>query len=115
MRLSLKRLGPVIAVTAAAGVLIPAAGASAAPAPLPVPNLAGLSLPAAGLPALPAAGLPALPAFHLPAAGFTPSLGFQGPQVAIGPTVIGSVFNGGTSVVVANEPPVNSGNVIGSP
>jgi hypothetical protein len=107
MRLSLKRLVPVIAVTAAAGVLIPAAGASAAPAPLPVPNLAGLSLPAAGL--------PALPAFHLPAAGFTPSLGFQGPQVAIGPTVIGSVFNGGTSVVVANEPPVNSGNVIGSP
>jgi hypothetical protein len=111
MRLSLKRLAPVIAVTAAAGVLIPAAGASAAPGPLPVPSLAGLSLPAAGLPALPAAGLPA---FRLPA-GFTPSLGFQGPQVAIGPTVIGSVFNGGTSVVVANEPPVNSGNVIGSP
>jgi hypothetical protein len=107
MRFSPKRLAPVIAVTsvAAAGVLIPAAGASAATAPFAIPSL----------PALPtaAAGLPALPAF--PAAGFAPALTFQGPQVAIGPTVIGSVFNGGTSVVVANDPPVNSGNVIGSP
>ena len=109
MRFSLKRLAPVIAVTsvAAAGVLIPAAGASAATAAFAIP-----SLPA--LPALPAAGLPALPAFPA-AAGFAPALTFQGPQVAIGPTVIGSVFNGGTSVVVANDPPVNSGNVIGSP
>ena len=109
MRFNLKRLAPVAALTAAA-VLVPAAGASAAPAALPVPSLPAFSLPTTGLPAL-----PALPAFTLPAGGFAPALTFQGPQVAIGPTVIGSVFNGGTSVVVANEPPVNSGNVIGSP
>jgi hypothetical protein len=74
------------------------------------------------LPALPTlplpTTLPALPA--LPATGvlpaFTPAgLAFFGPQVAIGPTVIGSVFNGGTAVVVSNDPPVNSGNVIASP
>jgi hypothetical protein len=109
MSFSLKRLAPVTALTAAA-VLVPAAGASAASAALPIPSLPAFSLPAAGLPAL-----PALPAFALPAGGFAPALTFQGPQVAIGPTVIGSVFNGGTSVVVANDPPVNSGNVIGSP
>ena len=106
MRFSLKRLAPVTALTAAA-VLVPAAGASAAPAALPVPSLPAF--------AWPPAGLPTLPAFSLPAGGFAPSLGFQGPRVAIGPTVIGSVFNGGTSVVVANQPPVASGNVIGSP
>jgi len=106
MRFSLKRLAPVAALAAAA-VLVPAAGASAAPTALPVPSLPAFSWPATGL--------PALPAFTLPAGGFVPSLGFQGPQMAIGPTVVGSVFNGGTSVVVANEPPVNSGNVIGSP
>jgi hypothetical protein len=102
MRFSLKRLAPVTAVTAAvaAGVLIPAAGASAAPAALPVPGLPALSWPAAGL-----------PAFTFPATGF----GGVTPRVAIGPTVVGSVFNGGTSVVVANDPPVGSGNVIGSP
>ena len=109
MSFSLKRLAPVTALTAAA-VLVPAAGASAAPAALPIPSLPAFSLPATGLPAL-----PALPAFTLPAGGFNPALTFQGPQVAIGPTVIGSVFNGGTAVVVANDPPVNSGNVIGSP
>jgi hypothetical protein len=109
MRLSLKRLAPVTVVTvaAAAGVLIPAAGASAAPAALPIPSLPAFTAPA---------GMPPLPAFTLPAGGFAGvPLTFQGPQVAIGPTVIGSVFNGGTSVVVANEPPVASGNVIGSP
>jgi hypothetical protein len=106
MRLNLKRLAAVTAA-ATAGVLIPAAGASAAPAPFPVPSLPALSLPTGGL--------PPLPAFAFPAGGFAPALAFQGPQVAIGPTVIGSVFNGGTSVVVANDPPVGSGNVIGSP
>jgi hypothetical protein len=104
MRSNLKRVAAVAAVSAA-GVLLPAAGASAAPAPLAVPSLPAFTLPAGGL--------PALPAFDWPG-GFG-GLAFQGPQVAIGPTVIGSVFNGGTSVVVANEPPVNSGNVIGSP
>jgi hypothetical protein len=109
MMLCLKRLAPLAAVTAAAaaGALIPAAGASAAPAALPVPSLPAF--------ALPAGGLPSLPAFKLPAGFAGVPLTFQGPQVAIGPTVIGSVFNGGTSVVVANEPPVGSGNVIGSP
>jgi hypothetical protein len=94
-----------IAVTVAA----PVSEASAAtPTAARLPALPALG---AGLPAL-GAGLPAfgaLPAFDVPA------LGFVGPQVAIGPTVIGSVFNGGTSVVVSNEPPVNSGNVIASP
>jgi hypothetical protein len=110
MRLNLKRLAPVTAVAAAVS-LIPAAGASAAPARLAVPSLPALSLPATGLPAVGA--FPALGAF--PAGGFAPALTFQGPQVAMGPTVIGSVFNGGTAVVVANDPPVGSGNVIGSP
>lgn len=57
-----------------------------------------------GFPALPA--LPALPGVGgLPA--FTPApLSFVGPAVgqvavAIGPTVIGSVFNGGTTVCVS--------------
>ena len=95
MKLTLKRLAALGAV-GAAGALVPVAGASAAPAALPV--------------------LPHLPPFALPAGGFTPAgLLFQGPQVAIGPTVIGSVFNGGTAVVVSNDPPVGSGNVIGSP
>jgi hypothetical protein len=63
-------------------------------------------------------GLGALPAFPaLP--GYTPApLGFVGPSVgfvavAIGPTVIGSVFNGGTTVVVSTSPA--AGSVIGSP
>jgi hypothetical protein len=114
MRLSLKRLAPLTAVTAAA-VLIPAAGASAAFAPLPVPSLPAFSLPAGGLPSLPAFPATGFPATGFPAAGFAPALTFVGPQVAMGPTVIGSVFNGGTAVVVSNDPPVGSGNVIGSP
>jgi hypothetical protein len=108
MRSSLKRVARVTAVTAvaAAGVLIPAAGAGAAPAPLSVPSLPALSLPAA---------LPPHSAFSFPATGFVPAPGFHGPQLAKGPTVVGSVFNGGTSVVVSNDPPIGSGNVIGSP
>jgi hypothetical protein len=94
MKLSLKRL-VAIGVVGAGAALAPAANASAAPVPVALPHL---------------------PAFALPAAGWAAApLGFRGPQVAIGPTVIGSVFNGGTSVVVSNDPPVNSGNVIGSP
>jgi hypothetical protein len=58
-----------------------------------------------------------LPAFHPPAFAPVP-LSFVGPSVgfvasAIGPTVIGSVFNGGTTVVVSTSPA--AGSVIGSP
>ena len=88
-----------VSTIAALGVAGPIAGANAAtPKQLPP--------------------FPALPGFGTGAAwpaGWGGTLGFQGPQVAIGPTVIGSVFNGGTSVVVSNQPPVNSGNVVGSP
>jgi hypothetical protein len=61
------------------------------------------------VPGLPS--FPALPAFQMPAfsglPAFTPApLSFVGPSigqiaVAIGPTVIGSVFNGGTTVCVS--------------
>jgi hypothetical protein len=87
-----------VSTVAALGVTWPVAGTDAA-TPRQVPPF------------------PALPGFGPAAAWPTGwgTLGFQGPQAAIGPTVIGSLFNGGTSVVVANEPPVNSGNVIGSP
>jgi hypothetical protein len=64
-----------------------------------------------------------LPALPLPAAGGLPAfkpapLSFVGPSiggigVAIGPTVIGDVFNGGTTVVVTAGPGL--GNTIGSP
>jgi hypothetical protein len=112
---------------ALAGVLgafalgVPVAGAAT------LPTFAGFNLPAftaptaASLPALPAWG--SLPAFTLPAAGSLPAfqgvpLTFVGPSVgfvgvAIGPTVIGSVFNGATVVQVVNGPAGSS--VIGSP
>jgi hypothetical protein len=73
-----------------------------------------IAAPVAGASAATPLSLPALPAFHVPAfAGlpaFTPApLSFVGPSVgqvavAIGPTVIGSVFNGGTTVVVSTAP-----------
>jgi hypothetical protein len=95
-------------VIAALAIAAPATEASAA-----TPKTAALP----ALPALPAFGA-GLPAFGgLPA--FDPAgLGFVGPAVgqvavAIGPTVIGSVFNGGTTVVVSTEPAV--GNTIASP
>jgi hypothetical protein len=82
---------------AAAGLM----GAMAIAAP--VAEASAATSPAFALPPMPT--LPALPAFHMPA--FTPgSLSFVGPAigsigVAIGPTVIGSVFNGGTTVCVS--------------
>jgi hypothetical protein len=106
-----RKTGAVAAgLLAALATMIPVATASAAtPAqPLTLPALpAALRLPTAW-------GAGALPAFA-PLPAFSPALTFVGPAVAIGPTVIGSVFNGGTSVVVSNNPPVNSGNVIASP
>jgi hypothetical protein len=88
-----------VGVVAALAVAAPIAEAGAA--------TSHFSLPA--LPALPTfhplPPLPALPPYALPA--FTPApLSFVGPSigsigVAIGPTVIGSVFNGGTTVCVS--------------
>ena len=86
----LRRLGATVGVGAMA-VVVPLGSADAADAQAPLP------------------AFPTLPAVPMA------SLTFMGPQVAIGPTVIGSVFNGGTAVVVANNPPINSGNIIASP
>jgi hypothetical protein len=101
------------AVSAASVVV---ALAIAAPIAAPIAEASAATPTAPRFPALPA--LPALGA--LPDVGAFPGyagagLAFFGPQVAIGPTVIGSVFNGGTAVIVSNDPPINSGNVIGSP
>jgi hypothetical protein len=93
---------------------VPGAGA-ATPTPF-----AGFKLPAFTAPS--AAALPAFGA--LPAAGALPALGpavplsFVAPSVgfvgaAIGPTVIGSIFNGATVVQVVNGPAGSS--VLGSP
>jgi hypothetical protein len=101
-----KRVAAVAGALGALAVAAPVADASAAT----TPTFAGFHLPA-----LTAA--PALTGFHLPA--FTPApLSFIGPSVgfvgvAIGPTVIGSVFNGATVVQVVNGPAGSS--VIGSP
>jgi hypothetical protein len=101
-----KRAVCVASLIAALAIAAPGAEASAAtPTPAALP----------ALPTLPAGGLPAFGGF--PAFDGAP-LGFVGPQVgqvavAIGPTVIGSVFNGGTTVVVSTEPAV--GNTIASP
>ena len=100
MKLTLTRLAATTAACAA-GVLAPSTAADAATAPSALPRLPWLAYPASG-------------SFAFPA-GFAPSLVFYGPQVAIGPTVIGAVFNGGTSVVTSTGSLVNSGNVIGSP
>jgi hypothetical protein len=102
------RIGPLrrravwaTGVVTALAIAAPVGEANAQPIP-------ALPLPAAG-------GLPALGG--LPA--FTPApLSFVGPAiggigVAIGPTVIGDVFNGGTTVVVSAGPGL--GNTIGSP
>jgi hypothetical protein len=85
-------------VVAAAGVIsVIAVAAPVGAASADTPNLAGLP----ALPALPAfSGLPAFTPVPLSFVG--PSIGILG--VAIGPTVIGSVFNGGTTVVVGVGP-----------
>jgi hypothetical protein len=79
----------VAGVIAALAIAAPVAAASA-DTPLPIP----------------ASALATLPAIN--------TLSFadpsQGVAVAIGPTVIGDVFNGGTTVVVANGSAVGSTN-----
>jgi hypothetical protein len=91
-------------VIAALAIAAPVAGASAAPHRM---------LPFAGAPFLPGiAGLPAVPAVPVPPVPL-PFIGPAGAAVAIGPTVIGDVFNGGTTVVVSNSAAVGSTN--GSP
>jgi hypothetical protein len=83
-----RRAASAAGIIAALAIAAPVAGATAATPALPV-------LPVPTLPAV--GGLPA----------FTPApLSFVGPAVgavgvAIGPTVIGSVFNGGTTVCVS--------------
>jgi hypothetical protein len=111
---------------ALAGVLgafalsVPVAGATTTPTPFAgfhFPTFTPPTLPTlpafTGLPAF--AGLPAFtgvtPAAGVPISFIGPSVGFVG--VAIGPTVIGSVFNGATVVQVVNGPAGSS--VIGSP
>jgi hypothetical protein len=101
-----RRAVSAASVIAALAIAAPANAATATPTPKELP----------ALPTLPAFG-GGFPGGGFPAFDGAP-LGFVGPQVgqvavAIGPTVIGSVFNGGTTVVVSTEPAV--GNTIASP
>jgi hypothetical protein len=105
------RIGPLRRRTVwATGVVT--ALAVAAPAAAPVAEASAQPLPALPLPALPLPAAGGLPAFKPAPLSFVgPSIGGIG--VAIGPTVIGDVFNGGTTVVVSAGPGL--GNTIGSP
>jgi hypothetical protein len=118
MRIAKRSTAALAGVLGAFALSAPVAGAAT------WPSFAGFSLPAFTAPST--ASLPAfgsLPAFSLPASGTLPAfqgvpLTFVGPSVgfvgvAIGPTVIGSVFNGATVVQVVNGPAGSS--VIGSP
>jgi hypothetical protein len=88
-------------VIAALAIAAPVAEASADPAGVvPLPAIGGL--PAVG------GWLAGFPGYTLPAGLVGP-----GAVVAKGPTVIGSVANGGTTVVVSNGLAV--GNTVGSP
>ena len=102
-----KRLAAVAGALGALAIAAPIADASAATT---TPPFAGFHFPA--LTASPALTGFQLPAFTSPGLSFIgPSVGFVG--VAIGPTVIGSVFNGATVVQVVNGPAGSS--VLGSP
>jgi hypothetical protein len=95
----------VAGIVGALAIAVPVTSASAATTP--AFNLSAFHLPA--LTAFPAFNFPAFTPVPLTFAG--PSVGFVG--VAIGPTVINSVFNGATVVIVSNGPAGSS--VIGSP
>jgi hypothetical protein len=108
--LSAKRCSAALAgILGACALGAPVAGAATLPTLAPLPALASLPAltPASGA-ALPA--IAPLPAF-VPGSFVGPAVGFVG--VAIGPTVIGSVFNGATVVQVDNGPAGSS--VIASP
>jgi hypothetical protein len=99
-----RRAVSAVSVIAALAIAAPVGQASAAqPTKAALPALGGLP----DLGGFGGLGVGAFPAFDLP------PLSFVGPQVAIGPTVIGSVFNGGTTVVVSTEPA--QGNTVASP
>jgi hypothetical protein len=116
MQLTKRSVAALAGVAGALAIAAPIADAGAAttPAALPAFSLPTFSLPTLG--SLPALGslptIASLPAFSgVPISFVGPSVGFVG--VAIGPTVINSVFNGATVVQVVNGPAGSS--VIGSP
>jgi hypothetical protein len=93
-------------VIAALAIAAPVAEAGAATPAAPAAHTRAFG----GLPGL--GGFGGLPGFHpVPLSFVGPSVGFV--AVAIGPTVIGSVFNGGTTVVVSTSPA--QGNTVASP
>jgi hypothetical protein len=105
MHLTKRSVGALAGVVGALAIAAPIADAGAATTP-------AFALPTFTMPTF--ASLPAfsLPAFSgVPISFVGPSIGFVG--VAIGPTVINSVFNGATVVQVVNGPAGSS--VIGSP
>jgi hypothetical protein len=111
-----KRSAAVAGILGALAVGVPVGTASAATTPtLPAFQLPSFHLPSFQLPS--SSQLPSTTGFTFPAFSGVP-LTFAGPSVgfvgvAIGPTVINSVFNGGTLVIVSNGPA--GGSVIGSP
>jgi hypothetical protein len=100
MHLRKRHAAAAAGVLSALAVAAPIAGGGAATRPTAFPAFAPLP------------AFSSWPAFHpVPLSFVGPSIGFVG--VAIGPTVIGSVFNGATVVQVVNGPAGSS--VIGSP
>jgi hypothetical protein len=105
MRKTRRTAAAVAGILGALAIAAPVTSASAAT----TPAFAGFNLSAFPAFQFPAFNFPAFTPVPLTFAG--PSVGFVG--VAIGPTVINSVFNGATVVIVSNGPAGSS--VIGSP